>query len=247
LHYVFGLSLLERTRAWKKWFCCVSRGSHTYGKLTAQRTLPGYPHDRLQRRHRFEKGIILLCAFSRKQHRTHTDHVPENLALMRRMALNLIRRNATGKRSIRRHRNLLWLMISIACNYSQVQHSAIALMSGVVAHKLYGFHTIIPRRYRDETGRMVTGDSENEIRRSVWRLAERAFKARRSGAVAVGVCERTFRRYIDRYEDEGLIDKRLNQVSHRRVQLYLGEKPAPGGKASAGRIASGGNAVLVRV
>jgi predicted DNA-binding transcriptional regulator YafY len=36
----------------------------------------------------------------------------------------------------------------------------------------------------------------------------------------LGVCERTFRRYIDRYEDEGLdglIDKRLNQLSHRRA------------------------------
>jgi transposase len=34
----------------------------------------------------------------------------------------------------------------------------------------------------------------------------------------LGVCERTFRRYIDRYEDEGLdglIDKRMNQVSAR--------------------------------
>ena len=56
-------------------------------------------------------------------------------------------------------------------------------MSGVVAHKLSGFHTI-PRRYRYETGRMVTGDSENEIRRSVWRLAGRAFDARRSGMIA---------------------------------------------------------------
>ena len=38
----------------------------------------------------------------------------------------------------------------------------------------------------------------------------------------LGVCERTFRRYIDRYEDEGmegLIDKRLNQVSHRRAPV----------------------------
>ncbi len=34
----------------------------------------------------------------------------------------------------------------------------------------------------------------------------------------LGICERTFRRYIDRYEDEGLdglIDKRLGQISHR--------------------------------
>jgi transposase len=34
----------------------------------------------------------------------------------------------------------------------------------------------------------------------------------------LGVCERTFRRYIDRYEEaglEGLIDKRLEQISQR--------------------------------
>jgi hypothetical protein len=38
----------------------------------------------------------------------------------------------------------------------------------------------------------------------------------------LGVCERTFRRYIDWYEDEGLeglIDKRLNQISHRRAPV----------------------------
>ncbi len=37
-----------------------------------------------------------------------------------------------------------------------------------------------------------------------------------------GVCERTFRRYLDRYEDaglEGLIDQRLSQVSHQRVPV----------------------------
>ena len=34
----------------------------------------------------------------------------------------------------------------------------------------------------------------------------------------LGVCERTFRRYVDRYEDEGLdgVDKRLGEVSARR-------------------------------
>ena len=38
----------------------------------------------------------------------------------------------------------------------------------------------------------------------------------------LGVCERTFRRYIERYEEaglEGLIDKRLEQVSHRRAPV----------------------------
>ena len=38
----------------------------------------------------------------------------------------------------------------------------------------------------------------------------------------LGVCERTFRRYVDRYEDEGLdglADKRLAQVSARRAPV----------------------------
>ena len=36
------------------------------------------------------------------------------------------------------------------------------------------------------------------------------------------MCERTFRRYLDRYEEaglEGLIDKRLEQVSHQRAPV----------------------------
>lgn len=38
----------------------------------------------------------------------------------------------------------------------------------------------------------------------------------------LGVCTRTFRRYIDRYKEEGLeglIDKRMNQVSHRKAPV----------------------------
>lgn len=38
----------------------------------------------------------------------------------------------------------------------------------------------------------------------------------------LGVCERTFRRYIDRYEEaglDGLIDRRLQQLSHRRAPV----------------------------
>lgn len=38
----------------------------------------------------------------------------------------------------------------------------------------------------------------------------------------LGVCERTFRRYVNRYEEngiEGLVDKRLEQVSHRRAPI----------------------------
>ena len=38
----------------------------------------------------------------------------------------------------------------------------------------------------------------------------------------LGVCDRTFRRYIDRYEEDGLdglMDKRLTQASSRRVPV----------------------------
>lgn len=38
----------------------------------------------------------------------------------------------------------------------------------------------------------------------------------------LGVCERSFRRYVDRYDDEGLdglIDKRMNQVSHNKAPV----------------------------
>lgn len=41
-------------------------------------------------------------------------------------------------------------------------------------------------------------------------------------ALVLGVCDRTFRRYINRYEDggvEGLSDKRLTQASHRRAPV----------------------------
>lgn len=41
-------------------------------------------------------------------------------------------------------------------------------------------------------------------------------------AQLLGVCERTFRRYIDRYEEagmEGLMDKRISEVSSRRAPV----------------------------
>ena len=41
-------------------------------------------------------------------------------------------------------------------------------------------------------------------------------------ASLLGVCERTFRRYLARYEEsgvEGLIDRRLEQVSHRKAPV----------------------------
>ena len=41
-------------------------------------------------------------------------------------------------------------------------------------------------------------------------------------AARLGVCERTFRRYLERFHEagvEGLIDKRLSQVSQRRAPV----------------------------
>lgn len=35
----------------------------------------------------------------------------------------------------------------------------------------------------------------------------------------LGVCPRTFRRTINRYEEDGLIDKRLARVLHRRAPV----------------------------
>ena len=44
-----------------------------------------------------------------------------------------------------------------------------------------------------------------------------------------GVCERTFRRYVDRYEEaglDGLLDKRLSQVSARvNAEVKVPEVP----------------------
>ena len=65
-----------------------------------------------------------------------------------------------------------------------------------------------------------------EIRKMRFEEAYRSWTERRlrqeEAARLLGVCERTFRRYIDRYEDEGLeglIDQRLSQVSHRRAPV----------------------------
>jgi hypothetical protein len=51
---------------------------------------------------------------------------------------------------------------------------------------------------------------------------ERGRLTQEEAAGLLGVCDRTFRRYILRYEDkgmEGLIDQRLGQVSHRRAPV----------------------------
>jgi len=65
-----------------------------------------------------------------------------------------------------------------------------------------------------------------EIRKMRFEEADTGWQARRltqeEAARLLGVHERTFRRYIDRYEEaglEGLADKRLSQVSHRQAPV----------------------------
>jgi transposase len=65
-----------------------------------------------------------------------------------------------------------------------------------------------------------------EIRTMRFEEAYESWQARRltqeEAARLLGVCERTFRRYLDCYEEaglEGLIDKRLEQMSHRRAPV----------------------------
>ena len=73
-----------------------------------------------------------------------------------------------------------------------------------------------------------------EIRRMRFVEAYAGWQARRltqgEAARLLGVCERTFRRYVDRYEEEGLdglADKRLGQVSARRAPVVTAEVILP--------------------
>ena len=65
-----------------------------------------------------------------------------------------------------------------------------------------------------------------EVRKMRFEEAYGGWQERRltqeEAARLLGVCERTFRRYVDRYEEEGLdglVDKRLGQVSARRAPV----------------------------
>ena len=80
-------------------------------------------------------------------------------------------------------------------------------MSGFVAHKLSGFRA--PKEVLIETDRMATGDSEDEIRRAYegWQQSR---LTQEEAARLLGICERTFRRHIDRYEDEGAYRRRTH-------------------------------------
>ena len=67
-----------------------------------------------------------------------------------------------------------------------------------------------------------------EIRRMRFAEAYGGWQERRlsqeEAARLLGVCERTFRRYVDRYEDEGLdglVDKRSGAKSRRAVRRSM--------------------------
>jgi transposase len=65
-----------------------------------------------------------------------------------------------------------------------------------------------------------------EVRKMIFEKVYSGWQERRltqeEAARLLGVCERTFRRQVDRYEEcglDGLIDKRLSQASHRRAPV----------------------------
>ena len=73
---------------------------------------------------------------------------------------------------------------------------------------------------------MMRTELLQEIRKMRFEEAYGGWEAGRltqvEAASLLGVCERTFRRYLSRYEEgglEGLIDRRLEQVSHRKAPV----------------------------
>ena len=78
----------------------------------------------------------------------------------------------------------------------------------------------------DLSGLIDTTEVLQEIRMMRFREAyggwQKSNLTQVEAAKLLGVCERTFRRYINRYEEKGLVglfDKRLKQASHRRAPL----------------------------
>ncbi len=74
-----------------------------------------------------------------------------------------------------------------------------------------------------------------EIRKMRFEEAYNGWQTRRlsqkEASLMLGICERSFRRYRDRYEEQGItgiLDKRISQASHRRAPvdevMALGEQ-----------------------
>ena len=92
-------------------------------------------------------------------------------------------------------------------------------MSGSVARNMSGLGVRNGNTFKP--GTLVTGDPEDEIRRSVYSWQEGRL-TQEDAARLLGVCDRTFRLQIDRYETDGmdaLLDKRLTQLSHKRAPV----------------------------
>ena len=73
----------------------------------------------------------------------------------------------------------------------------------------------------DETDRDATGDFEE-----VYFGWNESRLTQEEAARILGVCDRTFRRYIDRYDHEGmegLSDRHLTQASFRRAPVDSGD------------------------
>ena len=94
-------------------------------------------------------------------------------------------------------------------------------MSGFVAHDLSGLRW--PRlEVADGTDRVATGDQEDAICRGVFGMERESRLTQEQAAMVLGVSDRTFRRYIHRYEEdgiEGLSDGRFGRVSFRRAPV----------------------------
>ncbi len=94
-------------------------------------------------------------------------------------------------------------------------------LSGLVVHDLSSSHKA-PRREVYEADRVATGETRLMRFEGAYEGWTGSRLTQGEAVRLLGVCDRTFRRYIDRYEDEGveaLMDKRLSQISHRRAPV----------------------------
>ena len=80
--------------------------------------------------------------------------------------------------------------------------------------------------------RVTTGDQEDKIVEAYEGYRRESLTAI-GRALLLGICDRTFRRYMNRYDKDGikgLLDKRLVQVSQRRApvdEIMRMVKPVP--------------------
>jgi Winged helix-turn helix len=103
-----------------------------------------------------------------------------------------------------------------------IRHKLANKMSALVSRELSGFEWR-PKEGADETDRTAAGGAENAFRGGI-RGRQKRRLTQEEAAQMLGVCERTFRRQIDPYEEsglDGLIRKRLCQPFHHHFLTYL--------------------------